>query len=55
MDSVYLMCIRDSGLVWITVHIGPGLCIISTMSCDTFVGILGAAYEGELVAWILLL
>jgi len=54
MDSVYLMGIRDSGLVWITVHTCPGLCIISTVSGGTFVGILGIAYEGERVAWILL-
>jgi len=31
MESVYVMIICDSGLVWIMVHIGPGLCIISTM------------------------
>jgi len=54
MESIYLMSICDSGLVWITVHIGPGLCIIATMTCDTFFRILGVAYEGERVAWILL-
>jgi len=54
MESVYVMIIRDSGLVWITVHIGPGLYIISTLSCDTFVMILGVAYDGGRAAWILL-
>jgi len=53
MESVYLMSIRDSGLVWTTVHTGPDLCIIATMACNTFFRILGVAYDGGQVAWIL--
>jgi len=54
MESVYVMIIRDSGLIWIMVHISPGLGIISTRSGDTFVMILCVGYDGGRAAWILL-